>query len=95
MTLLILKPDKNQLSNKLRSTLKRKASNNFAFVKSVKIILNMGVIFLLIACSVFVAIIFLIAFLWGTKSGQFEDGYTPSVRMLFDDTVNKKKESNK
>jgi len=28
---------------------------------------------------------FLIAFYWATKSGQFEDDYTPSVRILFDD----------
>ncbi len=27
---------------------------------------------------------FLIAFLWSVKSGQFDDDYTPSVRMLFD-----------
>jgi cbb3-type cytochrome oxidase maturation protein len=29
---------------------------------------------------------FLIAFLWSTKSGQYDDDYTPSVRMLFDDS---------
>ena len=28
---------------------------------------------------------FLIAFFWAVKSGQFEDDYTPSVRILFDD----------
>lgn len=47
----------------------------------------MGVIFILIGFSVLVALIFLGAFIWGTKSGQFEDGYTPSVRMLFDNEV--------
>jgi len=30
---------------------------------------------------------FLIAFFWASKSGQFEDDYTPSVRMLFDDEL--------
>lgn len=48
---------------------------------------EMGVIFILIGFSVLVALIFLGAFIWGTKSGQFEDGYTPSVRMLFDNEV--------
>lgn len=45
----------------------------------------MSVIFILIACSLILAGGFLIAFLWASKSGQFEDDYTPSVRMLFDD----------
>lgn len=31
------------------------------------------------------AIGFLAAFIWTVKSGQMEDDYTPSVRMLFDD----------
>lgn len=30
---------------------------------------------------------FLVAFLWSTHSGQYDDDYTPSVRMLFDDTI--------
>lgn len=28
---------------------------------------------------------FLIAFIYAIKTGQYEDKYTPSVRMLFDD----------
>ena len=44
----------------------------------------MNVIFLLIGFSLFVAIIFLIVFFWNVKSGQYDDDYTPSVRMLFD-----------
>ena len=47
----------------------------------------MGVIVILIIVSVFVAGGFLIAFLWSVKSGQMEDDYTPSVRILFDDDV--------
>jgi cbb3-type cytochrome oxidase maturation protein len=31
------------------------------------------------------AIGFLLAFVWTVKSGQMEDDYTPSVRILFDD----------
>ena len=45
----------------------------------------MSVIFLLIGLSLTVAIGFLIAFLWSVRSGQYEDDYTPSVRILFDD----------
>jgi cbb3-type cytochrome oxidase maturation protein len=30
---------------------------------------------------------FLIAFLWSVKTGQMDDDYTPSVRMLFDDEL--------
>lgn len=47
----------------------------------------MNVIFILIAFSLLVAIGFLIAFIWSVKSGQYEDDYTPSVRILFDDEV--------
>jgi cbb3-type cytochrome oxidase maturation protein len=45
----------------------------------------MFVIFILIAFSLIVALVFLFIFIWNVKSGQYEDDYTPSVRMLFDD----------
>jgi cbb3-type cytochrome oxidase maturation protein len=54
----------------------------------------MDVIVVLIGVSVLVAIGFLIAFLWAVKSGQYDDRYTPSVRMLFDDEK-KQKETEK
>ncbi|CDS93222.1 cbb3-type cytochrome oxidase assembly protein CcoS [Sphingobacterium faecium] len=47
----------------------------------------MSIIFMLIGCSVFVALLFLGAFFWANKTGQNEDTYTPSVRILFDDDV--------
>ncbi len=47
----------------------------------------MEVIFLLILISLIVAAGFLLAYLWATKAGQFDDDYTPSVRMLFDDEL--------
>jgi len=47
----------------------------------------MNIIFLLIGISLLVALTFLAAFLWAVRSGQYEDAYTPSVRMLFDDEV--------
>jgi cbb3-type cytochrome oxidase maturation protein len=45
----------------------------------------MNVIFFLIVLSLIFAIGFLCAFIWATRAGQFDDDYTPSVRMLFDD----------
>jgi len=47
----------------------------------------MSVVFVLIIASLIVAIGFLIAFIWSVKSGQYEDDYTPSVRMLFDEEI--------
>jgi cbb3-type cytochrome oxidase maturation protein len=44
----------------------------------------MSVIFFLIAIGILVAGGFLIAFIWSVRSGQYDDDYTPSVRMLFD-----------
>ncbi len=44
----------------------------------------MSVIFLLILFSMLLAIGFLIAFIWSVKDGQFDDDFTPSVRILFD-----------
>jgi cbb3-type cytochrome oxidase maturation protein len=44
----------------------------------------MFIIFLLIAISVTVAAGFLAAFLWAVRSGQYDDDYTPAVRMLFE-----------
>jgi len=51
----------------------------------------MSVIYLLITISIFVAIAFLIAFFMAVKNGQYDDDYTPSVRMLFDDELKKVK----
>lgn len=47
----------------------------------------MSVIYILLAVSIIVAIIFFIAFIFAVKRGQFDDSYTPSVRMLFDDEL--------
>lgn len=49
----------------------------------------MSVIIILISASLLVAIGFLISFFWAVKSGQYDDDYTPSVRMLFEnETIN-------
>lgn len=49
----------------------------------------MSVIVILVFFSVLVAGGFLIAFLWAVRSGQYEDRYTPSVRILFDNDEDK------
>lgn len=45
----------------------------------------MWVLAILMFFSLLVAAIFLGAFIWAVKSGQYDDKYTPSVRMLLDD----------
>ncbi len=47
----------------------------------------MNIIYMLLAISVFVAIVFFVAFIYSVKSGQYDDTYTPSVRMLFEDEL--------
>ncbi len=47
----------------------------------------MSVIYLLLSVSVLVAIVFFIAFIISVKKGQYDDTYTPSIRMLFDDEL--------
>ncbi len=44
----------------------------------------MSALFVLICVSIVVAIGFLAAFIWSVRSGQYDDDYTPSVRMLFE-----------
>jgi cbb3-type cytochrome oxidase maturation protein len=47
----------------------------------------MNMIFMLIGISILLALIFLIAFFWASKTGQHDDTYTPSIRILFDDEI--------
>lgn len=42
--------------------------------------------------SMLIALIFLAAFFWAAKSGQFEEDYAPAVRILFEDSDNKQEE---
>jgi len=44
----------------------------------------MEVMFLLIGFSLSIALLFLGLFIWAVRSGQFDDSYTPSIRMLFE-----------
>jgi len=51
---------------------------------------------MLLAISVFVALLFFAAFIYSVRNGQYDDTYTPSVRMLFEDElIIEKKELNK
>ena len=42
---------------------------------------------MLLAISVSVALLFFVFFILSVRKGQFDDSYTPSVRMLFDDEL--------
>jgi cbb3-type cytochrome oxidase maturation protein len=44
----------------------------------------MNVIYGLLAISILVALVFFVLFIFSVKKGQFDDDYTPSVRMLFE-----------
>ena len=53
---------------------------------------------MLVGFSLLAALFFLASFIWAIKDGQYDDDYTPSVRMLFDDELDRpttKKESKK
>jgi len=49
----------------------------------------MSALFVLIGLSLLAALGFLGAFIWSVRKGQFDDDYTPSIRILFDDTIKK------
>ena len=54
----------------------------------------MTIIYMLLAISVFVALIFFALFIYSVKKGQYDDTYTPSVRMLFEDELVKEGSAN-
>jgi cbb3-type cytochrome oxidase maturation protein len=45
----------------------------------------MNIIIVLISISLTIAIVFFAVFIWAMKSGQYNDTYTPSIRILFED----------
>ncbi len=47
----------------------------------------MSVIYVLLAVSIVIAVGFFIAFIVAVKKGQYDDSYTPSIRMLFEDEL--------
>lgn len=46
----------------------------------------MSAFYIMIIASLFIALAFLSAFIWSVKKGHYDDDYTPSVRILLDDT---------
>lgn len=55
----------------------------------------MNIIYMLLAISIVVAIGFFIAFIISVRKGQYDDVYTPSIRMLFDDELVKEPKKTK
>ncbi len=47
----------------------------------------MEVVYITIGVSIIVAVLFFVVFIKSVKSGQYDDTYTPAVRMLFDDEL--------
>ena len=41
----------------------------------------------MLIASLVLAFFFLLAFLWATKTGQFDDDKTPSIRILYDNDL--------
>ena len=54
----------------------------------------MSALFILLGFSILIALSFLIAFIWSVSSGQYDDDYTPSVRILLDDDIKKSIDEN-
>ncbi|MBP2831487.1 cbb3-type cytochrome oxidase assembly protein CcoS [Aquimarina sp. U1-2] len=53
----------------------------------------MGVIYVLLTISIVVAILFFIGFIISVKNGQYDDMYTPSIRILFEDELVKERKN--
>ncbi len=49
----------------------------------------MSSLFIILGVSIIISISFLLAFIWSVINGQYDDHYTPSVRILFEDDDNK------
>lgn len=47
----------------------------------------MSVIYILLIVSFIVGVAFFVVFVAAVRSGQYDDSYTPSVRMLFEDEL--------
>lgn len=45
----------------------------------------MSVIYLVLPLAILLAIGFIAAFIWATRSGQYDDMDSPAIRMLHDD----------
>ncbi len=54
----------------------------------------MDILYLMIICSVSLAVVFLIIFIVNVKKGQFEDDESPAVRILLESEIIKEEPEN-
>lgn len=60
--------------------------------------MSVNILFFMVPAAIIIAGIFVAAFIWATKKGQYDDLDTPAHKMLLDDekvdikTLNKEKE---
>ncbi|PIK15420.1 cbb3-type cytochrome oxidase assembly protein CcoS [Halobacteriovorax sp. JY17] len=57
----------------------------------------MNILYVLIPLALLLGIFFVVAFIWATKKGQFDDLDTPAARIVLDDEyrINDKQEGKK
>lgn len=53
----------------------------------------MSVLVVLIIAGIVMATGFLAAFIWAVRNGQYDDSYSPSVRILFDEDSDNKNDT--
>ena len=46
---------------------------------------------MMLIISIIIAVVFFVVFILAVRNGQYDDSYTPSVRMLFEDELVKEK----
>lgn len=68
------------------SSFAKAVTGSFEPSKATNLILIMSALYLLILASLLVALGFLGAFIWSVRKGHYDDDYTPSVRILLDDS---------
>jgi cbb3-type cytochrome oxidase maturation protein len=47
------------------------------------------IIFFMVPAALIIAVVFVVAFIWATKKGQYDDLDTPAHKILIDDDKNK------
>ncbi len=85
-----LKNDHYQFFLRSLSLNHERPSSTFVGTKNLH---QMSVMILHIVVSLIIALGFLGAFIWAIKTNQYEDDYSPSVRILFDDQESKNQKS--
>ena len=58
-----------------------------ALIFTAELHFGMSIIYVLLTISIVVALVFFAAFIVSVRQGQFDDTYTPSIRMLFEDEL--------